>query len=313
MADIPGAILKLIEDPDSMHPTELGLIAQVLAATQPRYVLDECDGGSMLSTGVAALTGGTRAQDPARTVAATLHVLSKFEEWGEELKEGVGRGYSEWPRAPDRTFTRLDRVGEYYGHGERFMDEFALNPDEFDELFARLAPALGALPRRRASLRNRLAMALYYARHGHSQRKVGEWFGCGHSCANDDIDDVMRVIHNDAATAAEISWPTQAEADSAVIQLAKKSPNLTGCLVAGDGKKRAANHPGRTYDGDLHKIDYEGHKGHGRQHFLACDIITGRMVYLDSNFGGRHESYNYHEYDICTQTNRVYWCVACEK
>ena len=31
------------------------------------------------------------------------------------------------------------------------------------------------------------------------------------------------------------------------------------------------------------------------------------MCYLDSNYGGRSESYNYQEYDICRQQHRQYW------
>ena len=62
---------------------------------------------------------------------------------------------------------------------------------------------------------------------------------------------------------------------------------------------------GRTFDPDLHKLDYGGNKGHGRHVFLCCEISTGRMCYLDSNYGGRSESYNYQEYDISRQQHRM--------
>ena len=70
------------------------------------------------------------------------------------------------------------------------------------------------------------SMHLYYA------SQVGAAFGCGHSCANDDIDDVVEVIYNDAATAAEISWPSPAVADQICEDVARFAPNLAGVIVA---------------------------------------------------------------------------------
>ena len=64
---------------------------------------------------------------------------------------------------------------------------------------------------------------------------------------------------------------------------------------------------GRTFDPDLHKLDHDGNKGHGRHVFLCREISTGGMCYLDSNYGGRSEAYNYQEYDICRQQHRMYW------
>ena len=180
--------------------------------------------------------------------------------------------------------------------------------------------------------------------------QIAAWFGCGHTSANDDIDDVVNVIFDDPETINEIAWPTQAEGDLIVLQVADYAPNLAGVMVAGDAKKRATNQRGRTFDRDLHKVDYDGtnhclhdpclhdpclhdpyrgfycmpfqlrcrihppsccagNKGHGRQMFLCCTVDTGRMCYLDANYGGRGESYNYHEYDISRQRHRTYWCV----
>ena len=139
------------------------------------------------------------------------------------------------------------------------------------------------------------------------QRDIAEWFGCGNSCANDDIDDIVCLLYNCPQLKAEISWPTQVQGDAIVSQVADWAPNLAGCIVCGDDKKRATQKRGNSYDKSLHTVDYDGNKGHGRRIFLCCEIPTGRMCYINSNHGGRAEPYCYQEYDICRQHHHRYW------
>ena len=303
---VTDAVLKLIERPECCTPRDIATVVQVLCATRPPDMALQLDDDE----GAAALAPALLARGSKRdfgTAFAEVYMVDKMQKWAEEDEPGVGRGYSKWPRAPYRVFNRRDRVAQFRVCTDKFKKKFSLSPTEFDVLFTRCQPALDALTRRWLSLENRLAMALHYMRTKKSQEEVGEWFGCGHTSANDDIDDVVRVIFNDADTANEISWPTQEEGDAIVIEVARYAPNLAGAMVAGDAKKRAANQPGRTFDKDRHKLDYDGKKGHGRQLFLACEITTGRMCYLDANYGGRGEAYNYAEYDICRQHDQVYW------
>ena len=118
-------------------------------------------------------------------------------------------------------------------------------------LYARVHGALQNLPRRKLSLPNRLAQALRYMRTGENQTQLSGWMGCGHSCSNDDIDDVVAVIYNDVATAAEISWPDKARGDAIVKDVATWRPNLAGSMVTGDAKKRATNQRGK-FSTNLH-------------------------------------------------------------
>ena len=302
-----GALSRLLEDPRSLSAHELGTLSHVIkAATASPDAAVAGDVSATAAAILAVMDAGADVQEMEAEFGSVL-VMQEMQRRVDAAHVGPGRGYSEWERAPDRIFTPVDRVAQYRVHPERFRKKFSLLPEEFDLLFNRVHAALQNLPRRKLDQRNRLAMALRYMRTGHNQEEIGEWFGCGHSCANDDIDDVVAVIFNDPATTAEISWPTQAAGDDIVKKVAAWRPNLSGALVTGDAKKRGTNVRGRTYDTDLHKLDYDSNKGHGRQFFLCCEIPTGRMCYLDSNFGGRGESYCYQEYDVCQQLQQQYW------
>ena len=303
--DFLGALQRLLEDPGLLSIDELATLVHVVSAAT--HVPADVGGALGVAAPVlAAMDASSHTVQDVGAEYASIVVMLELQRRVDEAHVGPGRGYSEWPRAPDRVFTPVDRVSQYRVHSFRFREKFSLYPDEFDVLFGRVQNELSNLPERTLDLPNRLAQALRYMRTKDNQAAVGEWFGCCSTCSNDDIDDVVSVIFNDAATMAEISWPTQAAGDKIVTKVAKWRPNLSGSLVVGDAKKRACNVRGRTYDHDLHKLDYD-QKGHGRQVFLCCEIDTGRMCYFDANYGGRSEAYNYQEYDLCMQTQQQYW------
>ena len=244
--DVWGAISQLVDDPALLSVEQLAVLSQVLTYVPPTIGGDQ--------SGLTALLLGTMdGKEGGRDVEAeyvAMKVMDELEHRVDEVHAGPGRGYSLWPRAPDRVFTPVDRVGQYRVHPDRFRKKFSLYPNEFDLVYGRVHAALAALPHRKLDLPNRLAQALRYCRTGMDQETLSTWFGCGHSCANDDIDEVVAVLFNDPALAAEISWPTQAEGDAIVTQVAAWRSNLSGCLVAGDAKKRATNVRGRTF-GDV--------------------------------------------------------------
>ena len=164
--DIAAAVRRLCEAPGRARAEDLGLVSQVLAALQPHQpALD-----LLAATPVAMdMDDGGAAVDPVEAVSV-LHVVQRLAREADELKDGVGRGYSEWPRARNRVFVREDRVGEFFAHPQRFQENFGLRPDEFTWLFNRVQGALGALPQRRAfDLRNRLGMALRVCHKDHSE------------------------------------------------------------------------------------------------------------------------------------------------
>jgi hypothetical protein len=228
--DIAGAVLRLIRDPAHLSTTDLGLVHQVLAAMRP--IIPPAPGAMDLD--------GPVPPDPAVRLSH-IRILRELEKEADEDKEPVGRGYSEWDRAPDRVFVPEDRVAEYHVHPQRFADKFSLFPAEFDQLYTWVAPALATLPRRRFTLENRLAQALRYMRTGAPQEEIGAWFGCCKTCSNDDIDDVVCVLYNDPNLKNEVRWATQVEGDAIVHQVADWAPNLSGAMICGDVKKRATN------------------------------------------------------------------------
>ena len=57
---------------------------------------------------------------------------------------------------------------------------------------------------------------------------------------------------------------------------------------------------------NLHKVDYHGKKGHGRNIFLCCRISDGKIIYIDYNRGGRGEATCYRDYDIYRNGHRYH-------
>ena len=162
--DIVRVIEKLTDDPMSLDPTDVMLLSQVLAAIQPQALIEP---DPTMSMAVVANTQGPPGLD-ATGVLAEILVLLQMDKWTDEEEGDVrpGRGYSFWPRAPNRNFIRRDRVMEKMVHAQRFADFFTLYPDEFDVLYTRIQPALTQLKARKLDLRNRLGMALHYMRTG---------------------------------------------------------------------------------------------------------------------------------------------------
>ena len=235
MVDVPALLHQLIEDVDELSAYELGVLSRSIPCATEAPAMPP-DGMDVVAAALGADSGGRDIQ----AEAAKVYLVEKV-----AIVIGPGRGYSEWVRAPNRAFTPVDRVAEYRPHPERFREKFTLLPDEFDVLYARVQRALQNLPRRKLSLPNRLAQALRYMRSHMPQADLGAWMGCGHSCSNDDIDDVVAVIYNDPATAAEISWPSQPRGDEIVRDVAAWRPNLAGSVVTGDAKKRTTNQRGK--------------------------------------------------------------------
>lgn len=209
--DFLAAISRLLEDPGLLSTHELATLSSMISVATNVPAVD-LEGVSVVATAVLALmdAGEGSSVHDVEAKYANIVVMLELQRRVDEAHVGPGRGYSEWPRAPDRVFTPIDRVSQYRVHPLRFREQFGLSPDEFDVLFGRISNELSELPDRTLDLPNRLAQALRYMRTKHNQTDVGAWFGCCKTCSNDDIDDVVSVIFNDATTAAEISWPTQA-------------------------------------------------------------------------------------------------------
>ena len=281
-----------------------------------RLLLDRADAGSD-----ASLAEQLLADDPAAVAAEQRQhhtlLLGLLNDVLRDLqKHGprVGRGYTRQVRAWDHR--RLpgyagirDRVAEFHARPEEFKQLFGLLPAEFDHVFAGAQAELDKLPRHKHTLRNRLAMALRRCRKGKhiTMTELATWFGVGSTIASEDVHAVMDVLFEDQTLKDEVRWPSVDEIDQMVQQMADWAPNLAGVWCAADVKKRLAHIRGRTFNFQLHKVDYDGNKGHGRHIFIVVCVTNCRIVYLDSNFGARHEAYAYREYDISRELNQRYW------
>jgi hypothetical protein len=163
VVDIQGAIMRLIEDPESVPAHELGLLGQVFAAIHPPMMMTfmSTQGLSLtplLAAATATVGGADDTPDPLLHLAR-LRVLMQMEKDADDLHIPVGRGYSEFARAPHRTFTAENRVGELHGHVQHFSEKFSLFPREFDVLHTWVAAGIATLPRRKFTARNRLGAA----------------------------------------------------------------------------------------------------------------------------------------------------------
>ena len=106
MIDIPALVGKLIEDPDGLPAYELGMLSRSIAcATEaPTMPPDDMD---VVVVACAALGADGGSRD-IQAEAAKTFLVSKVQDWADEIVVGPGRGYSDWERAPDRTFTPVE-------------------------------------------------------------------------------------------------------------------------------------------------------------------------------------------------------------
>lgn len=303
------AALQRLVSGDEMTPEDLALFQLILdGGSESGAALALA--GELTRTG-AALEIARGRQQLARAQAAAMMMLMRDLE---KARTGVGRGFSEFPRAPDHRLDPRygglrDRVSELRPYPEEFRRAFALYPDEFDQVLQNALPQLAQLSDRALDIPNRLALALRKCRKGKHLPMVelADWFGVGKTAASQDFHAVMDVLKNDTFLTSQISWPGAEEIDAMVLELANNFPNLAGAWAAIDGKKRLAHLPGRSFDSHKHKQDYESNKGHGRQICIICDIRTGKLVFISANFGARHEAFNYQDYECCREREGTYW------
>ena len=192
--DFMDTLSRLLTDPRSLTAHELGTLLHMISAATSVRGPDAGSAGLTPAVAIAAVMDASVEMPDVQVEYAKIQAMQEIQRLVDAAHVGPGRGYTEWPRAPDRVFTPIDRVSQYRVHSERFRKKFSLYPDEFDVLFGRIHNELTRLPHRKLDLPNRLAQALRYMRTKKNQEEIGEWFGCGHSCSNDDIDAVVSVI-----------------------------------------------------------------------------------------------------------------------
>ena len=252
--------------------------------------------------------------DELADLACLQRLAQHVHEWQLDNPFQPGRGYSLFPRAPPKLRIVQDRVAQLRATPLTFRQEFGLTPSEFDHLFGaaghNIAALIGSLPNRAVSPENRLAMVLRHWRSDIPMDKNAEWFGTNKTSGGEDLNaitDGMFESAHSASLAGEISWPTQAERDQEVIRVAQWQPGLAGAHFACDHKHRQCDQRGRTTgQPNLHKVDYHGKKGHGRNIFLCCRISDGKIIYIDYNRGGRGEATCYRDYDIYRNGHRYH-------
>ena len=253
---------------------------------------------------VTAAVGIATAQ-ASMTYATVMLARASCAQLRAEKLDGPGRGYSFYPRKQKTRRPLRHHATMLRSDPDEFERWFTLMPAEFDELFAWVRAELAALPARRLPTIERLAMCLYHLRTARPSQHIARLWGVGKSTVRTDIADIMLILDASPALAAEVSWPEPDERDAEVIRVARRYPQLSGAFVAVDGTKRAADHCGRTFDGELHKIDYDSHKGHGRHVLVVCMLSTGKIVWLGCNQGNRNECNQYPEYELSRLSG--YW------
>eukprot|EP01043_Picozoa_sp_COSAG02_P081276 COSAG02_NODE_19769_length_865_cov_1.203655_2_plen_199_part_01 len=113
--DVWNATSQLVDDPALLSVEQLGVLSQVLAYVPPAIGGEQSRVPALMLAAMDAKVGGHDAE--AELLA--VKVMDELERQVDEVQAGPGRGYSLWPRAPDRVFTPVDRVGQYRVHADR--------------------------------------------------------------------------------------------------------------------------------------------------------------------------------------------------
>ena len=281
-------MLDRLADPSAdLSEEDLQLLLAVLHAA-----LGVLEGGPrkrkqqvVLGAAVLSLMEQTGDGDEVLDRVCQQRLAQHLHSWMLDNPIHVGRGYSEFPRAPIRLRVPQNRVAQLRAQPQRFREEFGLTPDEFDHLYGpgghNIAALIASLPNRKVPAEDRLAMVL---RHWHldvPMRRNAEFFGGNKTSAGEDLDAITEGMFQSqysASFAGEIAWPSQAERDAEVIRVAQWQPGLAGAHMAVDHKHRQCDTHGRTTGRpNEHRIDFHGKKGHGRNLFLCCRISDGKV------------------------------------
>jgi hypothetical protein len=277
--DVDVLVDQLIDPTLEVSTGNMALLTSLLWAVTQQHMRGRA------ATAVQLMLTEQSSRTGADRLLAMTRIMVHVHEWFMDNPFCPGQGYSHFPKMPNKVRVQVDHVGANRGCPMDFRAEIGLYPDEFDMLFSWVQPAMQQLTERRhVTLENRLAMTLRRLKTGHTITQTCEYFGLNDTCGGKDIHDIVDILFESVQLRGEIRWPSPAEIDEEVRRVAEWKPGLIGAFCAVDGKKRWAAHGGRTTDRDMHRVNYESNKGHGKMLFIVtvsaclsiclCDGVT---------------------------------------